>query len=77
MQQWYGLSDLGAEDALYDMHSMRDFTGLELGWDAILNDDPELPPSSGRAVFTDAWRHDHGHHPDCGIAVNQEQGAKA
>ncbi len=24
LQQWYGLSDPGAEEALYDMHSMRD-----------------------------------------------------
>jgi len=35
LQQWYGLSDPGAEEALYDIHSMRDFVGLELGHDAI------------------------------------------
>jgi IS5 family transposase len=35
LQQWYGLSDPGAEESLYDIHSMRDFTGLELGRDAI------------------------------------------
>jgi len=35
LQQWYGLSDPGAEEALYDMHSMRDFTGLDLAQDAI------------------------------------------
>lgn len=35
LQQWYGLSDPGAEEALYDMHSMRDFAGLDLGRDAI------------------------------------------
>ena len=35
LQQWYGLSDPGAEEALYDMHSMRNFAGLELGHDAI------------------------------------------
>jgi IS5 family transposase len=35
LQQWYGLSDPGAEEALYDIHSMRDFAGLELGRDAI------------------------------------------
>ena len=40
LQQWYGLSDPGAEEALYDMHSMRDFAGLDLGRDAI-------PPSRG------------------------------
>ncbi len=35
LQQWYGLSDPGAEEALYDMHSMRDFVGLDLAQDAI------------------------------------------
>jgi len=35
LQQWYGLSDPGAEEALYDMHSMRDFAGLNLTHDAI------------------------------------------
>lgn len=35
LQQWYGLSDPGAEEALYDMHSMRDFAGLDLGHDPI------------------------------------------
>jgi len=35
LQQWYGLSDPGAEEALYDMHSMRDFVGLDLGRDAV------------------------------------------
>src|SRR5262249_3811401 len=35
LQQWYSLSDPSAEDALYDIHSMRAFCGLELGRDAI------------------------------------------
>jgi transposase, IS5 family len=35
LQQWYGLSDPGAEEALYDSESMRRFVGLELGEDAI------------------------------------------
>ncbi len=35
LQQWYHLSDPGAEEALYDIQSMRQFTGLELGRDAI------------------------------------------
>ena len=35
LQQWYGLSDPGAEEALYDMHSMRDFVGLDLARDPI------------------------------------------
>jgi len=34
LQHWYGLSDPGAEEALYDMQSMRGFAGLELGRDA-------------------------------------------
>jgi len=35
LQQWYQLSDPGAEEALYDIQSMRSFAGLELGRDAI------------------------------------------
>jgi IS5 family transposase len=35
LQQWYQLSDPGAEEALYDIQSMRAFAGLELGCDAI------------------------------------------
>ena len=35
LQQWYNLSDPGAEEALYDIQSMRAFCGLELGRDAI------------------------------------------
>jgi len=35
LQQWYALSDPGAEEALYDMESMRRFAGLELGTDNI------------------------------------------
>jgi len=35
LQQWYSLSDPGAEEALYDIQSMRSFCGLELGLDAI------------------------------------------
>ena len=31
LQQWYNLSDPGAEEALYDIQSMRAFAGLELG----------------------------------------------
>ena len=29
LQQWYNLSDLGAEEALYDIQSMRAFCNLE------------------------------------------------
>ena len=35
LQQWYQLSDPGAEEALYDIQSMRQFAGLDLGRDAI------------------------------------------
>jgi IS5 family transposase len=35
LQQWYQLSDPGAEEALYDIQSMRAFAGFELGHDAI------------------------------------------
>jgi IS5 family transposase len=35
MQQWYGLSDPGMEDALYDIESMRRFSGIEIGIDAV------------------------------------------
>ena len=31
LQQWYKLSDPGAEEALYDICSVRAFAGLELG----------------------------------------------
>jgi len=35
LQQWFNLSDPGAEDALYDIESMRRFCGIELGDDAV------------------------------------------
>jgi len=35
LQQWFNLSDPGMEDALYDSESMRRFTGIELGVDAV------------------------------------------
>ena len=35
LQQWYGLSDPGAEEVLYDMHSMRDFAGQDLAQDGV------------------------------------------
>ena len=35
LQQWYQLSDPGAEEALYDIQSMRAFAGLDLGRDYI------------------------------------------
>jgi len=35
MQQWFNLSDPGAEDSLYDSESMRRFAGIELVEDAV------------------------------------------
>jgi hypothetical protein len=35
LQQWYSLSDPGAEEVRYDICSMRTFAGLELGRDTI------------------------------------------
>ena len=35
LQQWFQLSDPGAEEALYDSAAMRKFVGLELGQDAL------------------------------------------
>jgi IS5 family transposase len=35
MQQWYGLSDPGMEDSLYDIESMRRFAGIDLEHDAV------------------------------------------
>ena len=35
MQQWYAMSDPAMEDALYEIESMRRFTGLELIDDAL------------------------------------------
>src|SRR6201993_1615185 len=35
LQQWYSLSDPGAEEALYEIQSMRGFCHVELGRDAI------------------------------------------
>jgi len=35
LQQWYGLSDPGMEDALYDIESMRRFAGIDLASDPI------------------------------------------
>ena len=35
VQQWYGLSDEGLEDALYDSQALRRFAGIELNRDAV------------------------------------------
>ena len=54
LQQWYSLSDPGAEEALYDIQSMRAFCGLELGRDADPRRDDDLElPASARAARAD------------------------
>lgn len=35
LQQWYSLSDEGLEDALYDIVSLRQFVGIDLGREAV------------------------------------------
>jgi len=35
LQQWFNLSDPAAEDSLYDIESMRRFTGIELGEQSV------------------------------------------
>ena len=35
VQQWYGLSDEGLEDALYDSQALRRFAGIELNCDPV------------------------------------------
>ena len=35
VQQWYGLSDEGLEDALYDSQALRGFAGIALNRDAV------------------------------------------
>ena len=35
MQQWFGLSDPGMEDALYDSAAIQGFAGIDLGRDAV------------------------------------------
>jgi IS5 family transposase len=34
LQQWFNLSDLGVEEALYDSPAMRRFVGIDLGREA-------------------------------------------
>jgi IS5 family transposase len=35
LQQWFGLSDEGLEDAIYDSQALRGFTGIELAREAV------------------------------------------
>jgi IS5 family transposase len=35
LQQWFGLSDEGLEDAIYDSQAMREFVGIDLAREAV------------------------------------------
>ena len=35
LQQWFDLSDPGVEEALYDSVGMRQFVGIDLGWEPV------------------------------------------
>lgn len=35
LQQWYSLSDVGLEDAIYDSQAMRDFIGIDLSREQV------------------------------------------
>jgi hypothetical protein len=90
LQQWYSLSDPGAEEALYDIQSMRAFAGLELGRDSIPDETTILNfrhllerHDLTKAIFAAVaehlaarW-HDRGRDADRGIAIDEEQRAKA
>src|SRR3954463_454607 len=67
LQQWYTLSDPGAEEALYDIQSMRAFCSLELGRDAIPDETTILnfrhlreTQALTRAVCEAVWEHREG-----------------
>jgi IS5 family transposase len=48
LQSWFNLSDPGAEEALYDMESMRRFVGIDLGNEPA----PTRPPYASSAIFS-------------------------
>ena len=56
MQHWFNLSDPQAEDALYDIESMRRFAGHRAGGGrhSGRDDDPALSPSAGGHQLTEA-----------------------
>lgn len=35
LQQWFGLSDEGLEDAIYDSQAMRGFVGIDLARESV------------------------------------------
>jgi IS5 family transposase len=50
LQQWYGLSDEGLEDALYDSIAMRAFAGIDLAVEDVPDATTliEVPAPAGR-----------------------------
>jgi len=48
LQSWFNLSDPGAEEALYDMESMRRFVGIDLGNEVRAR---LRPPSANSVIF--------------------------
>ncbi len=50
LQNWFGLSDPTAENAIYDSASMRRFVGVEPGEDRV----PTRPPSSTSVTCSEA-----------------------
>ena len=61
LQQWYQLSDPDAEEALYDIQSMRVFCNLELGRDPIPDETTilnfrHLLETHGRKRCSKRWR---------------------
>ena len=79
LQQWYSLSDPGAEEALYDIQSMRAFCHIELGRDAIPDEGGVRggggSPRSARHIA--ARRHDRGCDIDRRLALHEERGGPA
>src|SRR5215208_1287224 len=52
VQQWYGLSDEGLEDALYDSQALRGFAGIELNRDPV--------PDATTVLHFRHWLESHG-----------------
>lgn len=65
LQQWYNLSDPGAQEALYDMQPMCTFAGQELGHDASPDETTNLnfPHLFERHEATTAIRRAHFRRP--------------
>jgi IS5 family transposase len=64
LQQWFNLSDPGAEEALYDSAAMRSFVGIDLGREPVPDETTILnfrhlieEHELGRALFEEVHRH--------------------